>query len=369
MERPTREQLRYLCEHDPDVIVDLIENLYSIIETLTAKVALLEDEVKRLKAQQSKDSHNSHKPPSSDGPVKRTKSLRSKSRRSAGGQKGHKGHGLKRVRVADHEIMPPAPSVCPCGCHLEHARKAGYESRQVIDLPPLKVEATDYMAEIVQCPSCRDYVRAGFPAGVTRPVQYGPRLKSVVAYLMNQHLLPYARTAEIVKDVFGQPMSTGTLYQINRELFHLLAQPVEQIKARLIASPVVHFDETGFRIAKTGKWLHTAGTDRLTYYYPHSKRGREAMDAMAILPGFTGTAVHDHLKSYFSYDCEHSLCNAHHLRELTFLAEQHGQKWAKQMSTLLKTIKKEVAVAKSRNELNLTATKIAEFEKSYHAII
>ena len=369
MERPTREQLLYLCKHNPEVIVDLIEHLYDNLESLTAKVALLEAEVKRLKDQLSKDSHNSHKPPSSDGPVKRTQSLRRKSQRRAGGQKGHDGHGLKRIRVADHEIMLPTPSVCPCGCRLDHARKVSCESRQVIDIPPIKVEATDFKAEIVQCPSCKEYVRAGFPSHVTRPVQYGPRLKSVAAYLINQHLVPYGRTAEILKDVFGQQMSTGTLYKINRELFRALAQPVEKIKARLIASPVVNFDETGLRIATTGKWLHTAGTDQLTWYYPHAKRGREAMDEMAILPGFKGIAVHDHLKSYFAYDCEHSLCNAHHLRELTFLAEQHRQKWAKKMIKLLRKIKKEVDAAKRRNKLKLTPTKIVRFEQEYRDIL
>ncbi|MDR2053980.1 MAG: transposase [Treponema sp.] len=63
-------------------------------------------------------------------------------------------------------------------------------------------------------------------------------------------------------------------------------------------------------------------------YYPHRKRGKEAMDEMGILSDACGVLIHDHWKAYYSYEGKmHGLCNAHHLRELT-AAKEGGQEWA-----------------------------------------
>ena len=233
----------------------------------------------------------------------------------------------------------------------------------------MTVEATDYKAEVIQCPSCREFIRSDFPSFATHPVQYGPRLKAVSAYLINQHLIPYKRTAEILEDLFGLSVSTGTLYNINRDLFRALETPSQKIKEQISASPVAHFDETGARVAGKGNWIHTASTERATFYAAHAKRGFEAMEETGILPEFKGIAVHDHLKSYFKYDCRHGLCNAHHLRELTFLVERHKQKWAEKMIKLLLSIKRDVDKAKSKGKRKLKPALVARLEKNYAEIV
>ena len=64
----------------------------------------------------------------------------------------------------------------------------------------------------------------------------------------------------------------------------------------------------------------------------HPKRGCEAIEAIGILPRYTGVAVHDCWASYLSYaHCDHALCGAHLLRELTFIVDAHDYAWAKRM--------------------------------------
>ena len=146
-------------------------------------------------------------------------------------------------------------------------------------------------------------------------------------YLKNYQFLPYERTCELLGDFFGCPMSEGTLANLIGECHARLEQPVQQIKEQIAQAPVAQF--SGVRVEKKLWWLHAASTANATYYDIHPRRGAEALDAIGILPDFGGKAIHDFWKPYFSYECAHGLCNAHHLRELIFVHEQHQQDWAR----------------------------------------
>lgn len=148
-------------------------------------------------------------------------------------------------------------------------------------------------------------------------------------------LLPLQRTQEVFWDLFAHRLSEGTLGNATATCFEQLAEVAAAMVERLQQSAVVHFDETGVRVEAQTQWLHPASTSELTPYGVHAKRGTEAMDTLGILPKFEGTAVHDHWKPYFQYPCAPALCNAHHLRELTYIQEQYGQGWAKDLKDLL----------------------------------
>ena len=222
-----------------------------------------------------------------------------------------------------------------CGHSLKQVPASGHGSRQVIDLPPLKFEVTEHQAEHKVCPHCNCQNEAIFPAAAKTSVQYGSRIKSLLVYLNQYQLVPYERTVQLVEDLFSRTISQGTLYAWNKACFGQLESTEERIRQAILASEVVHFDETGLRAEGKLHWLHAASTEQLTFYGLHARRGTEAMHDLDILEHYTGTAVHDHWKSYFTFSCEHSLCNAHHLRELTYLAEQDQQVWAKSMIELL----------------------------------
>lgn len=335
---------------------------------LTVRLDASEQRVRLLEDQLAKNSRNSSKPPSTDGFQKPApKSLRKKSARPSGGQPGHTGQTLARVEPPDR-IEPHRVERCAwCDRSLAHRPPEGIETRQVHDLLPMRLLVTEHQAEMTRC-ACGHLNKAAFPEGVTASVQYGPGVKAAAVYLKHYQFLPYARTCELLGDFFGCPMSEGTLANLLDDCHARLEQPVQQIKARIAHAPVAQFDERGARVEKNLWWLHTASTAHATYYGIHPKRGIEALEAIGILPDFRGRAIHDFWRPYFKYGCAHGLCNAHHLRELIFVHEQHQQAWADAMIDCLLDIKKAVALAKPTTD-HLTNARIRNFEARYQRIL
>jgi len=199
----------------------------------------------------------------------------------------------------------------------------------------LRLTVTEHQAEIKRCPLSGLTVKASFPSGVEAPVQYGPHFLGFTLYLFNQQLLPFDRLRQTCRDLFGQPLSLGTLSQTHARAYHTLDPVDTTIVRALIQAAVVNVDESGLRVAGRLHWLHVACTPDLTFYGVHDKRGTEAMDALGVLPHCCHWLVHDHWKPYYKYDALHALCNQHLLRELKFLAEEHHQVWAAELSRFL----------------------------------
>lgn len=352
------------------VIAKLLE-FSAELETLQRIIVTLEGRIQQLENKLAKDSHNSSQPPSSDGLNKqrKTKSQRHTTNRKVGGQKGHPGQTLELVDHPDHiELCQLAKDQCDCGRSLNGKKATGYERRQVIDIPPAKLEVTEYQAEIIDC-ACGIRQVAAFPDGVNAPVQYGARLKSRIIYLMNYQYLPYDRLSELIEDWYGRNISLGTVFNYNESCYHRLAATEQLIKANIIQSQVVGFDESGAPVNGHNCWIHSSSTADYCYYACHEKRGKQAMDAIAILPQFHGTAVHDHWKSYFKFGCEHALCNSHHLRELQYMTEQYDQAWSGNMKRLLLEIKAAVDRAKQLNCNSLENSVLEVFANRYQEIL
>ena len=358
----SEEEIRGIYAQGEEAVVSLVTQLLERLQSL-------EREVKELQGRLSKDSHNSSKPPSSDGFGKRTKSLRRKSEKPSGGQTGHRGQTLEWQSEPDVVECHPVEMCSGCGTSLAGVGVEAVIARQVLDLPPIELKVSEHQVEVKNCPHCGQVNKGSFPAEANTVVQYGPRLKSLMVYLMEGQLLPSNRVCEILSDLLGVQVSEGTLYTNRGQCFESLASIESEIEQTIKDSEVAHFDETGLRVNKQLWWLHVAATDGLTYYFVHEKRGRVAMDAMGILPEFKGHAVHDGWKSYQGYDCDHVLCNAHHLRELQYLLEQYGQPWTFQMSVLLSSIYHWVETLKAQGERALPPADLAVLEARYQAIL
>ena len=323
----------------------MLQLLVTLIHLLVAKLGL--------------DSNNSSKPPSMD-PNRKRGSKAKKSGKKPGGQNGHEGSTLGMVDNPDViKVINLDRSTLPRGKY----HHVGFETRQVIDIE-IKRVVTEYRAEILQDRDGKKFV-APFPQGVERSAQYGPDLKAHAVYMSQFQLIPYDRIQDYFADQCSISLSTGSLFNFNKEAYTQLEGFAEIAVARLIASKVLHVDETGINIGGRRLWLHSASSQLWTLFHPHEKRGGDAMTAMGILQYFRGILVHDHWKPYFQFLCAHALCNAHHLRELERAWEDDKQQWAKDMQDLLVIINDDVAA----NGGSLTLAKAEHYRRKYLAIL
>jgi len=295
------------------------------IAELEAENAALKTRVADLEAQLRTNSQNSSKPPSTDEPGQpATRSLRKPSKRKPGGQDGHRGQTLAQVSDPD-VVIRHEPSCCRgCGSDLTGATEVNCSRRQVFDIPPIKVHVTEHQIISRRCP-CGKTTTGLAPAQAAAPVQYGPVMCAVIIYLFMGQFLSKKRTAQAIGELFGVPVSDGTVAAVTARAAADLTEFLAQVNARIKASLVVHFDETGLRCEGRNHWLHSASTPRYSRLFFHRKRGTEAMNTMGILPGYTGTAVHDAWSPYDTYTAaQHALCNSHLLRELQAVTDHHA---------------------------------------------
>jgi transposase len=338
-----------------------------------AKLLEQDARIGALEAQLAMNSQNSSKPPSTDGFHKPApKSRRKKTGRKPGGQKGHRGSTLAMREFPDHFEHHPVDMCSHCDCDLSAQHADDVERRQVFDIPPLRIAVTEHHFETKTCPHCGivNTSSTDAPKGVSAPVQYGPRIKALAVYLKTYQLLPFKRSAELIRSLFGGTLREGTLANMVKEVSGSLDASLKAIFDMLTGEKVAHFDETGVSVQGERHWVHVASTKSVTLYSIHPKRGTAAMDDMGVLPKFTGRAIHDHWKPYYTYNgCSHGLCNAHHLRELTFVHEVIGQEWAKLMIDLLLQIKSSVDTAKGKNRTAFDEREISRFARRFSAII
>jgi len=351
---------------------DELGHLVQQVEELGGQLEDLCGQVEKLQEKTSKNSSNSSLPPSSDRFVrqKKTRSLRKRSGKKPGGQKGHQGTTLSLVANPDQTVFHKV-SVCDyCSTDLGQVESIRTEQRQVISLPVKRREVIEHQNESKCCPRCNTITVASFPEEVKAAVQYGADIGAVALYLSCQQLQPIGRTAQILADLLDCPMSGGTIQRMIERCAEKLVGIEEQIKQALMHAEVTHNDESGCYIAGKRVWWHSCSTGTLTHYAVHAKRGREATDAIGILPAFRGISVHDDWVTYWSYEtCEHGSCNVHHLRNLKYEAEEKGQTWAGDLMNVLLEMKEAVQEAQAKGERSVQAERRAELLCRYEQAI
>jgi transposase len=301
----------------------------AVAEETRAELGRARERIAELEARLKQSPRNSSKPPSSEGLGKPAlRSLRKKSGRKPGGQDGHKGATLMQVARPDREIRHEPGACRGCGADLAGRPVTGVERRQVFDLPPVRAEVTEHQLIEREC-GCGQRTRAAAPEGADAPACYGPRIAAIVIYLYLGQFLSKQRTAQALAELFGTPLSSGTVAALTARAAGRLGGFLEHAREQIAASPVAGFDETGFRVEGRLAWVHCARTGKYTLLTVHPRRGKEAIEAMGVLPSFTGIAVHDAWAPYDTYKApDHQLCCAHALRELQAVTDcAPGGEW------------------------------------------
>jgi transposase len=282
---------------DPDleatvaVQAAVIVELRAVNAEQTRLITTLQVRVAELERRLGKDSSNSSMPPSSDGLRKPARAARRTDGRSEGRrpgkQPGAPGAHLAQVEEPD-EVAWHVPDRCGgCGAELTDASVVGVEARQVFDLPPLGLRVTEHRAERRRC-ACGATTAAAFPDHVRAAACYGPGVRALVCYLCVHQHLPVDRAAQLLADVLGASVATGTLAAVLAEGAAGLDGFLATVRDQLAAAPVAHFDETGARLAGRLHWVHSASSGLLSLFTVHAKRGKAAMDQAGVLPGFVG---------------------------------------------------------------------------------
>ncbi len=349
----------------------VVVSLQAQISERDVLIAGLKAENAELRRRLGMDSTNSSKPPSTDSPFDKPvgRSLRRGSGRKPGGQPGHPGSTLRQVDDPD-EVITHDPAQCGgCGQSLAGRPILGVTRRQCFDIPEVKARVIEHRLIERSC-DCGVKTHGVAPVGMTQPVQYGPRITAIIVYLYVGQFLSKKRTAQAVAELFGTPVSEGTVAAVTTRAAEGLTGFLDLVRDRITAAPVAHFDETGLRVESKLRWVHSASTPEYSLITVHDKRGTEAMDDAGVLPVFTGVAVHDAWAPYDTYtDATHALCNAHVLRELQAVHDVSPAGlwcWAEQTADALLDMKKLTDTASSTGTL-IDQDKLTEAISRYRA--
>src|SRR5579859_7405126 len=220
---------------------DRIADLEALVARQQEQIAVLVARVQELEGRLAKDSHNSSKPPASDGLRRKPRSLRTPSGKKPGGQLGHRGETLRLVAEPD-VVVEHRPTRCThCQAPLEAtAPVLVRERRQVHDLPPGRLVVTEHQALQVQCPTCQAVSVGAFPPEAPSRAQYGSQVRALAVYLVEEQLVPLGRVQQLLSDLFAVQVGRGTLVAWVQQAAHVLAPVEEQIKAALRQAPVLH---------------------------------------------------------------------------------------------------------------------------------
>lgn len=312
-----------LWEQTPPAVQAYIGRLEARVVTLEALVHWLEEQVRTLQEQLRKNSRNSSRPPSSD-PPQLPRPRRPRSQRRRGGQAGHPGHArpLMPVESVD-EVVVLKPEQCS-GCHAPLSGDDPTPFRhQVMEIPPIQPVVTEYQWHQLVCPACGEPTRAPWPAGVPSST-YGPRVHATVALCTGAYRLSKRMTGQMMDDVFGVPMSVGTISQAEKTTTQVVAPPVEEARACVEAQAVAHLDETSWRQGDNRAWLWVAVTSLVTVFVVQLSRGGQVAREL-LGEGFTGILVTDRYSAYNWYPGRRrQLCWAHLLRDFAAIRERGG---------------------------------------------
>lgn len=273
---------------------------------------------------------------------------------------------VDNTRTVENLSIAPVNYCDVCGENLNQTPCQHYERRTTIDILFEKmVEHVD--AEVKECPACDSIVTGTFPENMPGPLQYGNGLKATVINFLVMQMISLNRVQKLIQSMIGEVLAEATLLKFVFRFYQVLADWEAQAVEQLLKSPAMNVDETSLRVNKKNHWIHSYSSGEITLKFLHPKRGTEAIEAINIIPRYSGTIIHDCWASYLTYhDCEHGLCGAHLVRELTHVIESNGYQWASNMKRLLLEACKRVSKSAKKR---LSKKAYASLQRRYRNIL
>ena len=331
----------------------IVNGMIMLIEVILA--IFLEKKTKKTK-------NNSSKPSSQTDKDDTSLSIQ----RSNGKGKTENNHIANNTRTVETTTLIPVDYCDQCGESLKNAPCQCVERRTKIDIIFEKtIEHLD--AQIKTCPSCQATVKASFPNEFQGPMQYGNGIKAFVICLLVTQMVALKRAQNMLKTLLGKIISETTMLSYMTRVHQALEQWELSAKKNLLSQPSLHTDETSLRVNKKNYWIHVYASGDITLKCLHHKRGRDAMEDIGIIPKYGGSIVHDCWASYLSYaHCSHGLCGSHLLREVTFVIDSNGYRWASNLKKLLQEACQQVTKSKQKR---LTQQQYARLQRRYRNIL
>ncbi len=345
------------------------------LEAAQARLAELAEQTGELRRRLGRDSSTSPGPPSSDDPYTkkpRDRSLRRKSGRRPGKQPGAQSSTLRQSPDPDERVECWPVACGACGADLSGASVTGVAKRQVFEAAPAPPPVvTEYRVVARSCPACGAVTGGVAPEGVTSLVQYGPGVHARAALAVCAHYLPVARGAGLMAAYTGVNVSAGFMAGVRGKAASRLGPFMDRARELLRQAGVLYADETPARAAGGLHYVHIACTEFLTALHT-GDRTKEAIDAGAVLPGYTGTIVRDGYAGYEHLTSAlHAWCGAHGLRDLAGLYrfDPDGQVWARSMADLLIWANKQATAARAAGQASLSGSQLAEIRSWYRGAV
>ncbi len=311
------------------------------VSDLEGKIIILMARIEKLENQLRKDSNNSSKPPSSDifkeNIPKKNQSLREKSGRAPGGQKGRKWISRSQGENPDM-IIECTPEVCTsCGKDFRGnpwISSSIISRRQEIDIPPILPVVTEFQRIQVVC-SCGQKSCGNFPSHLTWGVQFGNTLTALVAYLHWAHYIPYDRMSTIFTDILGISVSEGSIENL-LERAHKKTEPfIPEILNIIKTGEWVGSDETGDRVAGENYWRWVWQNLKWSYFVFDARRNYDVV-FRNFGEQYIGTMVHDcYGAQNNTVAVYHQHCHSHYLRDLQFIIDLKRCPWAYRVKRFL----------------------------------
>jgi transposase len=292
------------------------------IKQLEEEIIQLKKRIEELERVLGMNSRNSSKPPSSDPPGM-TVALPKRRRKKRGARKGHEPHLrelLPQELVKKHFHLKP--EVCTCGStNLEETNEKPLR-HQIVDIPPIEPQVTEYVQYIYRCKDCGELIYQSLPDELKRK-HFGPGTLSVVGILTGVLNTSKRKALAMLNEVFLVPMSLGGLSNCEARLADALQQPYNEAAEHVIEQDVAHADETGWpRGNKQKGWLWTLCCTTAAFFMVHANRSQQA--ARKLIGGFAGKLVTDRYNAYNFYTLIRQICWAHLKRDFKAISEGKG---------------------------------------------